>query len=255
MNKETYNIIISELDKRIDTCKIFDNAKAGKDISNSTVAEIRHLRDVAKKELPEMTNMAMIDLYHIIGMGDLTVVQLSEFIKKIREYLSYRAALKAFAQYEGSIDDLPQVPECTKYRMKVLGDFYLIHGKKKVGKAISEDEVDIEEYWNEGRLNKLKSNPVNFELADKQITISLEQLDNFHVCAPCFGCGSTSDLETLRRRATTGKDYCGISWKGLDANGNVWGVVKSNIILDKLNVYLSMKDRIDGKERKKNAVG
>ena len=254
MNKEAYSIIISELDRRLDICKLFDIVKAGEDISNLTVAEIRRLRDIAKKELSEMTNMAMVDLYHIIGMGDLTVVQLSEFIKKVKKYLSYRAALKAFAQYEGSIDDLPQVPECTRYRIKVLGDLYLVSGKKKAGKTIFEDEVDIEEYWNEERLAKLKSNPVDFELADKQITISLEQLDNFHVCAPCFGCGSTSNLEALKRRAITGKEYCGISWKGLDANGNVWGVVKSNIILDKLNIYLSMKDKISKKE-KKDAAG
>ena len=67
-----------------------------------------------------MTKVAMVDLYHIIGMAELTPPQMMKFTYAIQKYLQYRPTIKAIAKHLDSIFELPKIPVETQYKLMGL---------------------------------------------------------------------------------------------------------------------------------------
>lgn len=238
MDKSNYDIIIGALDERISTCSDnFDRIKTTEDISNLSISEAIRLRALARDEIDRMTTIAMVDLYHVIGMGNLTAVQLSEFIKKIKIYINYRPIIKSFANNLSSLDDLPQVERDTMYRLQELGGIYLVNGD--CGKA-KEEFASLKDYKAKGVNEAIMNAELNFMLDGNIIKLPSTQLENFCKYSGLVGCGGKPTVTTLRNKIAKCGEYCGIAWQGFDIAGNALGQVKGTSILTKMKTYLEI---------------
>ena len=238
MDKSNYEILIRALDERIRTCSDnFDKIKTTEDISNLSISEAIRLRALARDEIDKMTTIAMVDLYHIIGMGNLTAVQLSEFIKKIKIYISYRPVIKSFANSLSSLDNLPQIERNTMYRLQELGGIYLVNSDRGETK---EEFASVHDYKAKGLADAIKCAELNFNLSDSTIILPASQLENFCKYSGLIGCGGQPTVTKLKSQIEKCKQYCGIAWRGIDNDGNAVGEVKISSTLTKMKEYIKI---------------
>lgn len=242
MNSANYTAMISALDERINNCSTnFDSIKTTEDIGRLSISEAKRLRDIARDEIDRMTTIAMVDLYHIIGMGNLTAVQLSEFIKKIKIYIKYRPIIKSFATNLGSLDDLPKPERDTMYRLQELGGIYLVSGD--CGKA-KEEFASIHDYKAKGLTDAIKGAELSFTLSGSTIILPTSQLENFCKYSGLIGCGGQPTAVKLKSQIEKCSKYCGIAWKGIDDEGNAIGEVKISSTLTKMKEYLILRKEL-----------
>ena len=236
MEKKLFDIILKSLNDRIFVCKTnFSNLNTKRDIENLSISEARRIRDLSIDELEKMTNVAMVEIYHIIGMGNLTMTQLATFVKNVKEYLSFRPILKTISSNLCSLDNVPEVPTGTTYHLSVLGDFWLTSGD---GKSPIEDCSSIDEY-NAKTIEKLKNTDVSFEIEGKTLKINKSEVENFCKNSSALGCGEGAKPETLLKKATNKGKYLGISWD--EADSYIVGRVESNRVLEKLQLFKKVK--------------
>ena len=132
MIKQDFEKITSALETRINECdKYLADIKTTDDLANKTLRDLSALRDFCKKESLVMTEIIMVDFYHIIGMGNLTAIQEAKFIKQIKKYMSFRTNIKSLASQLNtlSLDDLPEIPAKSKFKLKALCDLTLYSSK------------------------------------------------------------------------------------------------------------------------------
>jgi len=137
MNTENFEKIIDGLQKRIAAC----NLRLGfilttEDLNNLTIQEARTLKYWAKNEQSKMDRIIGTDLYHIIGMGELTVTQMNLFIKLIKEYLSFRSDIKAIAS-NLTLENIPGLPATSEYILTGFGNIKLVSATRSRGEAAS----------------------------------------------------------------------------------------------------------------------
>jgi hypothetical protein len=84
----------------------------------------------------------MVDLYHIIGMGNLSAMQLGKVYKLIRAYSTYRPDIKAISKWDGNLTSLPQIPKRTSFHLTNF-DLVLIGGR---GGEIEEEIETVDDY-------------------------------------------------------------------------------------------------------------
>ena len=123
MKKEVYEEIIGSLEARRKLC--FEHLGAvhtTDDLKELSLAKAAELKRFCIEESDIMTKIVMVDLYHIIGMGNLSPTQMMEFTYKIKDYLSYRPRIKVLAQHLNTIEGLPTLPVTTKFKLLGLGD-------------------------------------------------------------------------------------------------------------------------------------
>ena len=100
VKKEEFNLVIGALQKRLDNCeKYLGEIKTTEDLKDITIGQALELRDFCVAEVEKMTKIAMVDLYHIIGMGDLSVPQMMKFIFLMKAYLAYRPNIKSISKH------------------------------------------------------------------------------------------------------------------------------------------------------------
>ena len=109
------------------------------------MSEATILANFCKEECVLMTKICMVDLYHIIGMGNLSPQQMMKFVYRMRDYLQYRPVIKRIAEKLVSIYDLPELPVKTKFKLLALCDLCLVHGE---GEESSEVDDSFEDYLN-----------------------------------------------------------------------------------------------------------
>ena len=93
--------------------------RSKEEFDNLSLKQLRTRIENAKKIISDMDIIMQVEMYHILGMGDLTMSQQSIFISKIKKLCSYRSYLKAIAGYQ--IQSTPTIPEKSNYNCKVLG--------------------------------------------------------------------------------------------------------------------------------------
>ena len=227
MEKEQFQKIMSALDNRVALCK----NKVGpiRDTESLKLLTIENAVDlksfcVAEEEV--MTRIAMVDLYHIIGMGKLTPPQMMKFTYTIQDYLQYRPTIKAIAKHLDSIFDLPKIPVETQYKLQGLGDLILYSG---VGEG-EVDEASIEDY------NQLKvDTTLPYKVEGRTIKVDLKQFDYFvSLAANIFK--SNISAENFRKKIATRGEYLGITWTDCVADEAV-GFFKSPDTYAKLSSY------------------
>ena len=129
MKKEEFDLVISALQERLDNCeKYLGEIKTTEDLKNITIGQALELRDFCVAEVEKMTKIVMVDLYHIIGMGDLSVPQMMKFVFMMKAYLAYRPNIKSISKGFDSITELPKIPVRTKFKLLALCDLALTAG-------------------------------------------------------------------------------------------------------------------------------
>ena len=237
MKKEEFDLVISALQERLDNCeKYLGEIKTTEDLKNITIGQALELRDFCVAEVEKMTKIAMVDLYHIIGMGDLSVPQMMKFVFLMKAYLAYRPNIKSISKGFDSITELPKIPVKTKFKLLALCDLTLTVGEDE---EAFEDNATIDDYTVLKQVNAKNDEEVSvkadeevgektneeqvvvqsdcFSIVDQTVMVDMGRLGEFHkvlsslATTPC-------DFTKLIRRILDHKSYFGIEWFGSENN-------------------------------------
>ena len=237
MKKEEFDLVISALQERLDNCeKYLGEIKTTEDLKNITIGQALELRDFCVAEVEKMTKIAMVDLYHIIGMGDLSVPQMMKFVFLMKAYLAYRPNIKSISKGFDSITELPKIPVKTKFKLLALCDLTLTVGEDE---DAFEDNATVDDYTVLKQMNAKKDEEVSekadeevgektdeeqitvqsdcFSIVDQTVMVDMGRLGEFHkvlsslATTPC-------DFTKLIRRMLDHKSYFGIEWFGSENN-------------------------------------
>ena len=229
MKKEEFDLVINALQERVDNCeKYLSNIKTTEDLKNITIGQALELRDFCVAEVEKMTKIVMVDLYHIIGMGDLSVPQMMKFVFLMKAYLAYRPNIKSISKGFDSITELPKIPVKTKFKLLALCDLTLTVGE---GEEALEDNATIDDY-NELKKVNVKADEEVSEKTDKEqvvvqggcfsivgqtITVDLGRLGEFSKILT-EGTKVKCDLTKLITKIINNKTYFGIEWTDAEDN-------------------------------------
>jgi hypothetical protein len=115
MNKESFDKIVKDLATRISMCeKKLDNIASKETLLNISLKEFIELRNYCQEEQGRMDKVNN-DLYHLIGMGGLTPIQLQKFCGLVKRYLVYRSDIKYLACLS-TIDLNINFPQASDYK-------------------------------------------------------------------------------------------------------------------------------------------
>ena len=229
MKKEEFDLVIGALQERLDNCeKYLGEIKTTEDLKNITIGQALELRDFCVAEVEKMTKIAMVDLYHIIGMGDLSVPQMMKFIFLMKAYLAYRPNIKSISKGFDSMTNLPKIPVKTKFKLLALCDLTLTAGEDE---EAFEDNATIDEYTELKKVNVKADEEVDekadeeqitvwgdcFSIVGQTITVDLGRLGEFSKILT-EGTKVKCDLTKLITKIINNKTYFGIEWTGAEDN-------------------------------------
>ena len=228
MEKVEFQKIMDALSDRIWGCELqLLDIHTTSDLSKLTLGCAAALKHFCVAEEQIMTKIAMVDLYHIIGMGELTPPQMMKFTYAIREYLQYRPTIKAIAKGLDSIFDLPKIPVETQYKLQGLGNITLTSNFDGPATTTLTEK--------EPKQVSLQQKLLPFRLCGNQIKVDMPQFDFFvTLMANLFN--SPLSAENFRRKITNKGDYLGITWVSYDGYEAV-GQIKSAETAAKLLGY------------------
>lgn len=206
MDKQQFNIMMSALKARKITCMAYlDGINTTDDLGRLTLAKAAELKNFCIQEENAMTNIVMVDLYHVIGMGNLTPPQMMQFTYAIQEYLEYRPTIKALAAHLDSILHLPKIPVTTQYKLQGLGGLTLTCGD---GPVVDESATSEE---------TVKANPeLPFTLEGRTIRVDLTRFDYFAAMAQTIAKANIL-RDKLKANITSMKECLGITWISVTA--------------------------------------
>lgn len=223
MKKEEFDLVVSSLQERVDNCeKYLGKIKTTEDLKNITIGQALELRDFCVAEVEKMTKIVMVDLYHVIGMGDLSVPQMMKFIFLMKAYLAYRPNIKSISKGFDSITELPKIPVKTKFKLLALCDLTLTVGE---GEEAFEDNATIDDYNELKKANVKADEEVSektgeeqvvvqggcFSIVGQTITVDLGRLGEFSKILT-EGTKVKCDLTKLITKIINNKTYFGIEW-------------------------------------------
>ena len=229
MKKEEFDLVISALQERLDNCeKYLGEIKTTEDLKKITIGQALELRDFCVAEVEKMTKIAMVDLYHIIGMGDLSVPQMMKFVFMMKAYLAYRPNIKSISKGFDSITELPKIPVKTKFKLLALCDLTLTVGEDE---EAFEDNATIDDYTELKKVNVKADEEVSvkadeghvdvqsdcFSIVDQTVMVDMGRLGEFHKVLSNLAT-TTCDFTKLIRRMLDHKSYFGIEWFGSENN-------------------------------------
>ena len=229
MKKEEFDLVIGALQERVDNCeKYLGKIKTTEDLKNITIGQALELRDFCVAEVEKMTKIVMVDLYHIIGMGDLSVPQMMKFVFLMKAYLAYRPNIKSISKGFDSITELPKIPVKTKFKLLALCDLTLTAGE---GEEAFEDNATIDDYTGLKKVNVKADEEVSekadeeqvvvqsdcFSIMGQTVMVDMGRLGEFHKVLSSLTT-TTCDFTKLIRRILDHKPYFGIEWFGSEDN-------------------------------------
>lgn len=229
MKKEEFDLVISALQERLDNCeKYLGEIKTTEDLKNITIGQALELRDFCVAEVEKMTKIVMVDLYHIIGMGDLSVPQMMKFIFMMKAYLAYRPNIKSISKGFDSMTNLPKIPVKTKFKLLALCDLTLTAGE---GEEAFEDNATVDDYNALKQVNAKNDEEAGektdkeqitvqsdcFSIVDQTVMVDMGRLGEFYKVLSSLAT-TTCDFTKLIRRILDHKSYFGIEWFGSEDN-------------------------------------
>ena len=237
MKKEEFDLVISALQERLDNCeKYLGEIKTTEDLKNITIGQALELKDFCVAEVEKMTKIAMVDLYHIIGMGDLSVPQMMKFIFLMKAYLAYRPNIKSISKGFDSMTNLPKIPVKTKFKLLALCDLTLTVGEDE---EAFEDNATVDEYTELKKVNVKKDEEVSektdeevsektdeghvdvqsdcFSIVDQTIMVDMGRLGEFYKFLSSIST-TPCDFNKLIKKIISYKSYFGIAWFGTENN-------------------------------------
>ncbi len=120
MNSEEFAIVFKNLRKlMIDSVDIVNKAGSKEKLEAIPLKEVIQLTDKARNIVSRQDKVLKNEVYHILGMGDLTPSQEMVFVKTIQTIGRTRSFVKAIASYK--IPPIPGIPAESSYECSVLG--------------------------------------------------------------------------------------------------------------------------------------
>lgn len=223
MNKEDFAKITSVLEAKVDLLdRTLGPITEDNPLDCLSVKQLKDIVDISAKELTAMTNILMVDTYHIIGMGKLSPTQLSTFYRLIRTYSSYRPDLKAIVKWNGNIASLPKIPKRTKFKLLEF-DLELINGR---GGEIEEISETVDDYKNKLLVNTLEDTPAvtkvsvfgSWDASNNRVCVPRTNIENFMHFIRTQKHFKDVPIDLLRRTLLIGGDYCGVRWTSAGEN-------------------------------------
>lgn len=221
MEKEYFEKLDTALKVRIEMCESFlHDIHTTDDLRKLTLDEAAKLIRFCRTEIGYMDKVCNSDIYHIIGMGNLTPPQMMQFTFALKDYLQYRSLIKTLAFNFDKITTLPGIPVTSKYKIS-LADLILSSGDGTTVQYESATGPDI-------------TGDLPFVLNEKEITVDLSRFADFlSIMSSIFNCGFSES--TARSRITNLGEYMGVKWKtcseteatGKFKSENMWGHVKA----------------------------
>lgn len=232
MEKIEFQKIMEVLNNRLRACSTqLEGINSTEDLSNLTLARAFELKSFCASEEETMTKICMVDLYHIIGMGELTPPQMMKFTYAIKEYLQYRPTIKVLAKHLDSISELPKLPVGTQYKLQGLGDITLYSSS---GNCIV-DDASVEDY------SKAKTSAFKlpFKIEGQNIKVDMTQFDYFAKLMSSI-CKCNLSVENFRKKLESHGDYLGIKWCEYNAHEASGSFISAEIYL-KLSGYYNSR--------------
>ena len=225
MEKIEFQKIMDALADRLKVCELqLGDIHTTNDLSKLSILRARDLKSFCIAEEEVMTKIAMVDLYHIIGMAGLTPPQMMKFTYAIQEYLQYRPTIKAIAKHLDSIFDLPKIPVETQYKLLGLCDLTLCASAEEV------DTASVSDY------DQLKhNNLLPFKVEGRRIKVDMSQFD-FFVTLMTNLTKSPLSTDNFAKALAAHKEYLGIEWIACDGLEAI-GCFKSDDMYRKLSGY------------------
>ena len=97
MEKEKFEKIMEDLEVRVVICKRrLERLTSKEDLLALPLKDFIDLKNFCQEEQSRMDKVNT-DLYHLIGMGDSTPIQLQKFCSLVKKYLVFRSDVKYLA--------------------------------------------------------------------------------------------------------------------------------------------------------------
>lgn len=219
MEKTKFQKLMDALAKRTELCELhLGDIHTTDDLSKISIATAADLKNFCVAEEVTMTKIAMVDLYHIIGMGELTPPQMMKFTYAMQEYLHYRPVIKVIAKYLNSIFELPKIPVSTQYKLIGLEGITLTAGE---GDPV-EDTASVDDY-NAAKKSVHGLTELPFQLEGSQIKVNMAQFECFAAIVKSIYKVPIS-VDNFRQAIAGKAEYLGIKWnayEGCEARGHI----------------------------------
>lgn len=216
MEKQLFEIIENNLRQRISQCEQkLDHILSTEDLYDITIKEFMELQSFCKQEQIDMTEILMVDLYHVLGMGKLTMTQRNTFLSLINKYATYRSDIKCICTMK-EISDLGKLPAKSKFKLHKLGDVTLESEPRGSGRAITvlEETNEISDYKDAKKDDKaIIANTETYQYKSIIIsgdTITFDIKDAKEIIHTIASCAS---LDKLLKHCYSQTSYCNIVWK------------------------------------------
>ena len=243
MKKEVFEIIKTNLENRVAMCrKYLDSVISTEDLSNLTINQFKELKSFCKQEQIDMTEICMVDFYHVVGMGELTMTQQNVLMKLFKEYTSYRSDLKAISMMD-SIDNLPNLPSRSSFKLHKLGNITLVsklRGRNENTEPIIEEE-NISDYGEA----KTKDTCSEIKINSLSIKGNILELDTADVDEVMKYFNPSGKKENLIKAARNCSAYCDVVWEFTDdSETHMKGFITSNARRDSIRDKMRNKGLI-----------
>lgn len=120
MQKELFEQVIAKYQAVLEECeafvKLFEDTT---DLEELSIKDFKELITKAQKLQGKADGILHNELYHLIGMGNLTSVQTSKLCAVIKKIASTRSYFKPVAGYV--LNKLPKVPDKSDYKCGIAG--------------------------------------------------------------------------------------------------------------------------------------
>ena len=204
MNAELFTKIQSRLEARISKCELnLYGIETTEDLKNLTIERAQHLQRFCRDEEAVMTKFVQNDLYHLIGMGNLTAPQMTKLTYLTKDRLKYRSTIKAIAMNFDKISQLPGLPVRSSYRLRTWDDITL-------SSSIALPAAEGLPYAISGNLIQVLSNRLQefLEFWSLKAKVNFSE-NNFH------------------QKLNASAEYGGVRWT-IDSTGNYVGIIKQD---------------------------
>ena len=241
MEKQMFKEIMDSLQLHVDNCSAhLEGIITSDDLSDLSLKEFINLQSFCKQEEIDMTEIMMVDLYHVIGMGKLNRDQLKQFCDLIAKYGSYRSDIKAICKIT-TIEKLPGLPSKSRFTLKKLGNEIILEsearGNRDAITIIDDESGDTVGYYSEAVL-KDKSNKVTLNTIELLGNIIKLKTEDAELAAKCV-CSSAVGKKLISS-AKSNLSYCGVIWEMADED-TIKGTIPNSGIRDAFRSKLKEK--------------
>ena len=120
MEKTQFNSIIENYTKVAEEAESFIELFNGDfDLNNLTIKDFKTLMEKARKLQSKTDKILKSELYHLIGMGNLTATQTQKLCAVIKRISASRSYFKPVSCYV--LNKLPDVPDKSSYKCEIAG--------------------------------------------------------------------------------------------------------------------------------------